>query len=268
MDNKTTAVAVKTNKAALPFSTWTTVIPVPSNAPAPPAVFMRKVDGRWCECQIVDKWEYRDSDGNLNGYDVKIIQEGSKQILPLTYCKNKSGGYAWRFLSFKSKRPLYGMDRVAKQPDAIVIIVEGCKCARALQTLLDSMHNTDFIVVTWPGGCASTKYAKWSLLKGRAVYIWPDNDHKLCDDKHVNAGQEKPKDEQPGYMAALSICKELDGVAPLVKIIDVPGSDKPDTWDVADAIYNDKLTLDQIVALINDRLIDPPSTKQKVGHDK
>lgn len=236
--------------------TWTTILPVPDNAPEPPKEFFRKENGKWVSYSIVKSWQYVNSVGKLLGYDIKILlADGSKEILPLTYCKSSSGESKWKFIHFKGKRPLYNLHLVAKLPDAKIIVVEGCKCAEALQDLLDSVDNKEYVATTWPGGCNSVKNANWTNLKKRHVIIWPDSDRKVYSENTEKAGQEKPKKEQPGWLAAECISELIANYAASVSIVDVPGAAKPDTWDVADAIYNDKWTIDQVLKHIQDNLI-------------
>lgn len=156
-----------------PKQEWIPVLPVPPGSPQHPATYPSFENGSWVEYPITDIWTYKSAEGNILGYDVKVInKEGKKKVVPLTYCKNKSGEYSWRFIHFKVKRPLYNLDVLSLNPDAIVIVVEGCKCARALQDLLNKINNKSYVVTTWPQGCQGAKYANWSMLKGRNVYVW------------------------------------------------------------------------------------------------
>jgi len=234
---------------------WTQILPVPDNAPAAPEKFMRKENEAWIGYPIVKSWTYYNDTGKILGYDVKIIlDDGSKEILPLTYCKSSDGETKWKFIHFKGKRPLYNLHLARKLPEAKIIIVEGCKCAEALQNMLDSIGNKEYIVMTWPGGCQSVKNANWTTCKNRHVIIWPDNDRKKYSEDHEYAGEEKPHDEQPGWMAAIDIKNIILKSAASVSIVNVPGTLKPDTWDVADAIYIENWTAEQTLKHINDNL--------------
>jgi putative DNA primase/helicase len=113
--------------------------------------------------------------------------------VPLTFCENiKTGRRAWRFKGFREPRPLYGLERLASAPEATVIIVEGEKCASALQKSLDAAGVKDYVAATWLGGGKAVGRANWSSLYGRDVVIWPDHD-------------------QVGFDAALAIARLLEG---------------------------------------------------------
>ena len=67
------------------------------------------------------------------------------------------------------KLPLYNSDHL---PDDLTVpawIVEGEKCVEALSGLC--VH-----VVTSANGAGSAKHSDWSVLAGRPLIIWPDND--------------------------------------------------------------------------------------------
>ena len=74
----------------------------------------------------------------------------------------------------------------------------------------------DYVVVTSPNGAKSAGKADWSVLRGRIVIIWPDND-----------------DEGRAYAAA--VAKALRGLAASVKIVPLPVG-IPEKWDAADAL--------------------------------
>jgi hypothetical protein len=68
-------------------------------------------------------------------------------------------------------RPLYGMDRLQRLPQVMVIVAEGEKAADAAQDLLP-----EHVAVSWMGGASSARHADWAKLVGRDVAIWPDID--------------------------------------------------------------------------------------------
>lgn len=88
-----------------------------------------------------------------------------------------------------------------------VVIVEGEKCADALIDVL-----TAYDVISWAGGAQAVKFADWSLLEGRDVVIWPDND-------------------EAGQKAAESIL----GHVKCARILPIPNG-APAKWDAADGI--------------------------------
>lgn len=63
--------------------------------------------------------------------------------------------------------PLYNRTRIAEAET--VIVCEGEKAVHAFTDL-------GFVATTSPGGSKNAKKADWSPLKGKKIYIWPDND--------------------------------------------------------------------------------------------
>ena len=114
-------------------------------------------------------WTYRDS----AGVDLARIcrfdgGEGrGKTYRP--YTKQPEG--SWKWAGCPAPRPLYQLDRLAANPDAPVIVVEGEKAADALQGVL-----TDHVATTAMHGAQSPHTADWSPLAGRNVTVWPDAD--------------------------------------------------------------------------------------------
>ena len=67
------------------------------------------------------------------------------------------------------KLPLYNSDHLPDDRTLPIWIVEGEKCVEALAALL--VH-----AVTSANGAGSAKHSDWSVLDGRPIIIWPDND--------------------------------------------------------------------------------------------
>ena len=63
--------------------------------------------------------------------------------------------------------PLYNADAVGGADE--VVVAEGEKCVDALAT-------ADIVATTSPGGAGKAQHADWSLLAGKRVILWPDND--------------------------------------------------------------------------------------------
>jgi putative DNA primase/helicase len=184
--------------------TWTPIVPIPESAPAP--TFRHHKFG-----QHSKEWAYRTSEGGLIGYIVRFdLPDGGKDVVPRCYCKDANGKREWRWLSFAKPRPLYGLELLAANPKAGVIIVEGEKAADAARKICPG------IVVTWPGGGKAVRYVDFAPLAGRKVIIWPDRD-------------------EPGIAAAQSIAKALAPIAASVRVVTPPLGD-PDGWDLADAL--------------------------------
>lgn len=254
----------KTKPSTAKKTPWKPIFPVPDNAPEPPSTFTRTEESagskKTVRYKLTHVWEYKNETGALLGYVTRFEGPTGKETPPMTFCSGSSGKQEWRFLSFPDPRPLFNLTRLHQAPKQKVIIVEGEKCAKALQDLYDEFA-IPITVTTWPGGGKAVKKANWQLLKGREVCIWPDADKQKYPPGHELAGEIKPVDEQPGYVTAVEIAQILKPISSKVKFIRPP-EDKPPTWDVYDAIHTDKWTLQQVQAFIKKNLTAPPDPKK------
>ena len=144
---------------------WDIIVPVPAGTrPAPKS--HPKLG------KPTTMWTYTDGDGRLLGYVCRFDVLGGKEFRPLTLWKAKAdGATTWRWVSWATPRPLYGLQRLAGRPSAPVVVTEGEKACDAAARLLSA-----FAAVTNPNGAKSADKADWSPLRGRAVTIWPDAD--------------------------------------------------------------------------------------------
>ncbi|MHA3913865.1 AAA family ATPase [Halovulum sp. GXIMD14793] len=109
-------------------------------------------------------------------------------------------------------RPLYNLVNVSTAPE--IIVVEGEKAADAL--IAQNINATTAIA----GSNAPFEKTDWSPLKGRMVWIWPDND-------------------EPGHGYAERLKSHLEAEGALsVGILSIPHG-KPEKWDAADAADED-----------------------------
>jgi putative DNA primase/helicase len=206
-----------------PRSPWVPVLPVPVHASVVPIAHIKRglPERTWC---------YRDAEGRVLGYVWRFItSDGSKDILPLTWCRNMvTEKEDWRGISFPDPRPLYGLDRLAAKPDAPVLIVEGEKCADAGHEALPLLA-----VLSWPGGGKAVDKVDWSPLAGKNVTIWPD-----CDAQRDKTTLELlPEEKQPGIKAARRIAEILQGLGCSVWMVRIPPpGEVVSGWDIADAI--------------------------------
>jgi Protein of unknown function (DUF3987) len=192
------------------------VAPVPADAPVQPSIHYRHGNS-------AKTWKYLDEMGALL-FEVHRFESkgGGKEVLPLTLWRDARGRLEWRWKGYHSPRPLYNLDKLAENPEAPVVVVEGEKTADAAARIFPKS-----IATTSPGGAHGAGKADWSPLAGRKVLIWPDAD--------------KPGD---GYASA--VAKILAALGCTVSIIDSMslGAMAPDGterevepgWDAADAV--------------------------------
>lgn len=107
----------------------------------------------------------------------------------------------------KGQKPIYNLQKLANEPLEPVYVVEGEKCADALNAL--------GLITTTSGGADSAKSADWKLLAGRDVVIWPDND-------------------EPGTRYADDVTAILQALDCSVKRIDIAPLELPHKGDCAD----------------------------------
>jgi putative DNA primase/helicase len=103
-----------------------------------------------------------------------------KEFWPATFWRDDRSRQAWKLKTWPDPRPLFGLDRLAKAPDAVVLLVEGEKKAVAVETgpLADAFKwgKRSVVGVSWPSGAKAIAHADFSPLAGRNVVIIPDND--------------------------------------------------------------------------------------------
>ena len=228
--------------------TWTPVDPVPeSGAPAVPTrrTLPGAVAGEWVHYDLKFLWPYRTDSGQLRGYVVRYETPDGKETPSMTLWKNTAGNMKWRFKGFGVPRPLFNLDKIKKFPDAQILILEGEKKSDVLQALIDSAGAGDKIVCTnWIGGSQSVKKTDWSPLAGRRCILWPDADKpRLVKNAMVGAGVEAMRQVQ----------EMLSPLGCYTRMMDVEKfGDKPDGWDVADAILLDGWDLKRILGFIRE----------------
>lgn len=215
-------------------SPWMPTLPAPLDTPAPLAHTKRgRPQMTWC---------YRNGEGQVLGHVYRFVtSDGGKELLPLVWATHgETGEQEWRWMVFPEPRPLYGLDRLAARPDAVVIVNEGEKCADVAH-----VHLPDLVSVSWAGGCKAVKKSDWRVLAGRDVIINPDADAKRVplSKAEAAAGVDPaskpylPQNEQPGQAAALEIAGILLGLGCKVWVVKLPAlGEKLDGWDIADAV--------------------------------
>ena len=117
-------------------------------------------------------WEYRNAQGLLMFLNCRFETPEGKEHRPLTYRQfNKDGARRWAWGGLDAPRPLYGLEQLAKRPDAPVLLCEGEKTADAAQKIFP-----DYVAITSSGGANGADKSDWTPLAARRVIIWPDND--------------------------------------------------------------------------------------------
>jgi putative DNA primase/helicase len=171
MDNGQPPKTTQAKPPAKRVDEWTPVLPVPDEMLNKCPVSHSKLG------MPVKSWDYLDQQGRLLlrlfRFEKMINGEKQKEFRPLTCCQNTKGEYQWRWMAPKDKRPIYGLERLAANTAATVVLVEGEKAADAARVLLPE---PEYIAVTWLNGSKSTSKADFNPLAGRKVIIWPDND--------------------------------------------------------------------------------------------
>jgi len=132
--------------------------------------------------------------------------------------------------------PFFGSERLAGAKT--VIVVEGEKAAAALQEILVDKGGETVAVGTVTGASGTPCSETLATLKGKKVFLWPDND-------------------SPGFEHMVRISAALGGVASTV----LPPSDKPAGWDAADAVGEWDFDLDAFLKSASPPV--PTTTKSK-----
>lgn len=233
------------------------VLPIPAHATAP-----KFWHPRWGQAST--RWEYKDREGRTLLFVCRFDPEGErKQVVPYSWCKHPDGAerWTWRGITGTKKRPLYGLDRLAADPEADAIVVEGEKTADAAQRLFGESA----ICVTWLGGVETADRANINALAGRRVVLWPDFDslHEPLTKAEIEAGVD-PKSkplmqlhEQPGVRAMMHLAQALKGVAREVLMVGYTvGGEFPHGWDLADGA-GDGWTTENAAAYLAQHAGDP-----------
>jgi putative DNA primase/helicase len=232
---------------------WVPVVPAPTHAPVPRMVWRYKDKRRGIEVTLepVRHWAYW-RDGALLGYVARYERTNSKgetvkDTIPWTWCRDTQDphqGHRWHAKTWTAPRPLY-LPRGTLRPHLPLVVVEGEKCADALDALLGD----ELDAVAWPGGGKTWQMAAWDWVAGRAqVTLWPDADAQrerlTADEKLAQTDPDTkpvlPLHKQPGWhtMQGLAMALLARDARTQVRMCHIgePGKTYPPGWDVADAI--------------------------------
>jgi putative DNA primase/helicase len=172
-------------------------------------------------------WTYRTADAATCHHVLRWNEpDGAKRILPLSWVRSAKGE-GWAFKAWPEGRPLYNLDEITANPDALIMVCEGEKAADAAGKLYAHAYVRGVVATTSSGGAGAFAKTDWSALAGRFVRIWPDAD-------------------EPGEKYARDVAKRLEEIGCKVTIVDVmtlaakdPASvarQVPKGWDAADAV--------------------------------
>jgi len=165
IDDESTRPAPAT-KAKPAAPEWRPLMPVPDDAPPPPAAHRKhgKPDR---------VYHYRNAQGQTLGFVARFEANATRPKKEFTWqvYAEADGRREWRWQGFPVPRPLYGLDALADRTAAPVVLFEGEKSTEAGWDLLP-----DHVGLTWPGGSKAADKADFSPLKGRDVILWADAD--------------------------------------------------------------------------------------------
>jgi hypothetical protein len=122
------------------------------------------LEGTWVNCDPDGKVAFIEA-----RYPAKDFKDGKKKYLTIWF----DGEH------LKSANPpiaLYNRDKLAGTPEADVCIHEGPKSIFGLGELLGGEAIPGFIHSGWNSGGKKWHLADWELLRGRRVFIYPDDD--------------------------------------------------------------------------------------------
>ncbi|HRH79462.1 MAG TPA: DUF927 domain-containing protein [Thiobacillaceae bacterium] len=150
--------------------------------------------------------EYHGQDGAPLFWRIRLKHPdtGEKWIRPM---KLNGQGYTLGEPEFPNGKPLYHLDELAARPTNDVYVVEGETCA-------DDLAKAGLLATT-SGGADSAGKADWTILAGRTVTLWPDND-------------------EAGRHYAEAVAEILRGLGCTVRMIDVAALYLPPKGDAVD----------------------------------
>lgn len=140
------------------------VIPAPN--PPPPDDLVHNKYGNPSRVHV-----YRDSSGAWIFANRRFdLANGEKTFSPLGMYERSDGTRSWMQLA-PVRGMIYGMDRLATEPDKPVLLVEGEKCVDIAKDQLNG-----YVVVAWYGGANKAEDVDLAPFGGRRVLLWSDND--------------------------------------------------------------------------------------------
>jgi len=192
-------------------------------------------------------YPYRTRTGALIGYVLRVEFDNKKITPGVWWTKNERTGFeGWAHGSYPSPGPLYGLDQLYASPGHQVLLVEGEKCKDAACAYMEGKR---VVPVTWMGGGKSIEKTYWKSLAGRSVIIWPDND---AEGWKTTMGFSRPGG---GWKKGLIELLFLAGVS-RIQVVKINPAGRKEGWDIADALYEDKLAAADVSLLIRNHLVE------------
>ena len=155
---------------------------------------------------------YKYTNPETKEIDLAVVRyhvDGRKRFAQLSPAE---GG--WILKAPQGKQPLYNRTRVLASES--VVVVEGEKAVHELASV-------GVVATTSPGGAGKAQKADWTILKGKKVYLWPDND---------------PADEKTGLSTGIQHMKDVQGILETIDCevfwIDPASLDLPPKGDAVD----------------------------------
>ncbi len=170
------------------------------------AVFQSLEQLKSCLYNVVATYSYNNQDtNNCDMVVFRLIKDDKK-----TFRQAHQSADGWHMKAPDKPWPIYNRSRLLGATS--VVIVEGEK---DVQTL----HKFGIVATTSPGGASSANHADWSMLAGKTVTLWPDNDE---------AGAK--------YMADVKGTLEKLDPKPVISRISLIGLNMPAKGDVTDLV--------------------------------
>jgi hypothetical protein len=159
---------------------------------------------------FVKSWTYRHADGRAAFVVVRYKDKNGDKTIRQWCAVGEAR--KWTCTHFPKPRPLYCLPELVAAPDAVVVVVEGEKCADAGASL-----NLPGVVFTaWAGGYNQVASTDYEPLKGRRVVVWGDLD-------------------EPGQTAKRTLVPILYQ-AGAAEVFTIEAPEKPAKWDCAEAV--------------------------------
>ncbi|RWM25181.1 DUF6371 domain-containing protein [Mesorhizobium sp.] len=223
---------------------WVPILPVPDDAPKLTKALVERFtpDG----ASFTTSWSYRNAEGRLLGHIARYDRPANgakpkKEFRPFTFFQGPQDKREWRCKGFPDPRPLYGLDRLAERPDALVIIVEGEKAADAA-----SKRFPDHVAMSPPNGSNAARRADWDPLTGRRVIIWPD-----ADKSGSNFADDVAEMLLHAEVASVHLVRLPEGL--------------PEGWDLADQLPEGLEEADLVAMLAEAEEVKQPDAEPDAG---